>query len=346
MNDSGLSATIVEPAATGSNRSLANHIAGFDWLRMLAAYGVIWIHCFDMHPSARYVAGLFGFAVPAFVTMAFLLFVRSASSKENASATSIIWKRCRRIVPAYLAWSAIYVAARIAKRALLHTTGPEFDWTAVLLTGGASYHLYFLPAMILWTAAAAPWRAALLSTTRPALLGATLILAGIGFVVAEQNWARPYDMVFLSHLRGLTPYVFFGLGMGLVLPHGLREATRWIPPVVGLAVAMALIALSNNWPHSTAVATSTVSNLLIVWSFFSMPTGWTGATARRLAECAFGIYLCHAIFVEGGQVALLRVGMNHPSLTIVVAFTLAVMAASLSTTLILNHSRATRWLVV
>ena len=169
-----------------------------------------------MHPLARTVAGRFSFAVPVFVMMAFALMFRHSSAKRITPATGMVAKRFRRLVPAYVAWSAIYMAARVAKHHWLASTPLQVDWPSVLFLGGASYQLYFLPAMLLWTLAIAPVWGLLQGTRRPGVVGGLLILSGMAAVAVCLQWTPP-DLPFAHHLRVLSPYVLLGLGSGLVL---------------------------------------------------------------------------------------------------------------------------------
>lgn len=298
-----------------------------------------------MHPLARTVAGRFSFAVPVFVMMAFALMFRHSSAKRITPATGMVAKRFRRLVPAYVAWSAIYMAARVAKHHWLASTPLQVDWPSVLFLGGASYQLYFLPAMLLWTLAIAPVWGLLQGTRRPGVVGGLLILSGMAAVAVCLQWTPP-DLPFAHHLRVLSPYVLLGLGSGLVL---LR--TRGAPyfsagaAILGIATATVLILAPVAQDPRFVLAIFTLANLLLLGACFLVPPTWSSQSVARIAECTFGIYLCHGLFVEGGQVLLARIGYSSPTLSMVSLFTLAVFVVSLAVTAFLGRSPQTRWLV-
>ncbi|OOY29401.1 hypothetical protein BMI90_03920 [Thioclava sp. L04-15] len=100
--------------------------ATIDYLRLIAAFAIVWFHANAPGHSIAY-AGL-----------AFFLVLLGMPSRAG------IADRARRLLRPFLVWSVIYGAARIALS--LARGEPSFDWVEPsMLFTGTQLHLWFLP---------------------------------------------------------------------------------------------------------------------------------------------------------------------------------------------------------
>lgn len=81
------------------------------------------------------------FAVPVFMILSGMGLTLSVRADENYP--SFVWRRLSKIVPAYVAWTLIYTWAFPH-----HESVSARTFVSDLITGGASRHLYFVPAVV------------------------------------------------------------------------------------------------------------------------------------------------------------------------------------------------------
>src|SRR5262245_31319900 len=78
------------PPPAESVRGLAEHIAAFDYLRVIAACGIVWFHADGVVPRR----GIGYAGLPVFVALTFFLLARGVSTQSLPSFTR---KRVRRL---------------------------------------------------------------------------------------------------------------------------------------------------------------------------------------------------------------------------------------------------------
>ena len=151
-------------------------IPGFDYLRVIAVFSVVWIHGCDTNWLARQAQWLTAFAVPSFVFLtAFLMFL-SVRRNDDLTAEGYIKGRVMRLVPAFLVWSALYVIARSAKGAVTSGDLLAFDWLGIVFAGEASYQLYYVPTIMYLSVLFLPL--ALIGRTKPRYFGRSVECLG------------------------------------------------------------------------------------------------------------------------------------------------------------------------
>lgn len=277
---------------------------------------------------------------------AFLAQMSCARRPEVGWGTTIV-RRVRRLVPAYLGWTAVYLILRLAKRKLVSHVPFDVDWVSAVFCGGASYQLYFVPALLLLTVLLSPvavvtarrrnWSAAAVGLL---LLGAVMLAAGCHFG-PQLRWPAGYEM--FGYMVGHSGY--FPMGMGLWwLTTGSGWLQRWPPgPRCALPVCLCAVAvwLTHSSPWFTPVCSLAVFALAILTRL--PPRRLVG---DHLAPCAFGIFLSHAVFVEGLQVLteLMNVDIHSFAATTGVIAVSFVCSALLCVGL--RKSAKTSWLVV
>lgn len=130
-------------------------LLGIDLIRGIAAYAVILVHSGDetwgipVDNLAISFRLLFYFAVPFFLAASFYFMVR----KPNIGFSLDFWKsRLERIIMPYLVWSGIYLILRLIvfyrSNEINRLNQLIQDPLSIVFFGGASYHLYFLPLLL------------------------------------------------------------------------------------------------------------------------------------------------------------------------------------------------------
>lgn len=130
----------------------ADRNVSLDALRTLALVGVVSIHASSTQPDAG-LAYWFNeiprFAVPAY----FMLSAYFWRPEELQRPGLLVRRVALRVIPAFLLWTAIYLVAEALRdpAALADRLAPK-QLIVMLWTGGAGYHLWFLPAVFVGTA--------------------------------------------------------------------------------------------------------------------------------------------------------------------------------------------------
>ena len=127
---------------------------GLDTARVGAALGTVWIHSVQSSEMAPW--GEVGrFAVPFFSVTAAILLVEALHANPDRSFVSYVSRRAKRLYVPFALWTVVYLAARSLKHAVFHSGEPIVFYPSILLNGSA-HHLWFLPALTLWTIACFP----------------------------------------------------------------------------------------------------------------------------------------------------------------------------------------------
>jgi len=321
------------------------HITGFDYLRIAAAFGVVWIHGSDTHKTAMSLPPWTAFAVPCFWLMSAYLTQRSCRHDPMRSWPDLLVKRLRRLVPAYAGWTVVYLVLRLAKRRFISRTAFDIDWISVIFCGGASYQLYFVPALFCLSVLLAP-----LATARPERrLGVGTLLLGIGVVLLITGhhfghgvqWPRGYEI--LGYLAGQAGY--FPVGMALYCLLGEGSGARGLPllwwGVLHLCLSTATLWLAFGSVLFVPVYSIAAFTFALLFRFHE-----AGAITRHVAPCAFGVFLSHAVFVEGLQVVARALSVDMSTFAATATLIASSFVCSATLCVLLKQLRALRWLVV
>jgi surface polysaccharide O-acyltransferase-like enzyme len=252
------------------------------------------------------------FAVPVFVILSGMGLTLSA--RRNEDYPRFLWRRLSKILPAYVAWSLIYTWLLPTHESLSART-----LLTDLITGRASHHLYFVPAIVRlyllypivsYVAQAVPWGVAgccalswsmlwlsplLARVPLGALVDDVLPLHWLGYFAfgiwlartrsPDQRTAMPRERAAaLRRAQALAPLVAIAsLGCMLAIVHRVAGQSADIDVALDAAVPLIL-------PYSIAV---------VLWS-----TGLAfcdGRLARFLtfvSEHSYAVYLCHVLMLE------------------------------------------------
>jgi peptidoglycan/LPS O-acetylase OafA/YrhL len=324
------------------------HLHGFDWLRAIGIFAVVWIHGCDTHPAALRWSRFAGFAVPDFILISFFLLQRSLCTGESRPWTVLLVRRLGRLLPAYLVWSIAYLAVRAWKHSTLTPGASDPSWGVALLTGGASYQMYFIAALLYWSIPFVPLMAWLArqSVDSRRIAALSLGLVGMGlwgggtWLAHHQTFSGPFLLRQMTVLSGYVP-----LGIALALWSALPAPASSAPKPRGLhlaagGAALAWLAGGPSW------ALPLISALgFFVWAL-SPAVGAPPAMVRRVARVSFGIFLVHGFFIEGFQLFAPKLGLAPGSLAVTLGVILGAFTASWGLCEALGRWRRTRWLVL
>jgi peptidoglycan/LPS O-acetylase OafA/YrhL len=308
-------------------------IAGFDYLRVLAIFSVVWIHGCDTNWLARQAQWLTAFAVPSFVFLTAFLMYLSVTRNEDLTFKTYIIRRIVRLVPAFVVWSALYVIARSIKGFLSYGDLPKFDWVSILFTGGASYQLYFVPTVLYLSLLFLPLALVGRTQSRYFAIGtgalAMACLSGGNFLLSRLD----EPSLFTSAILQYTGY--FPLAFSLVSLINDRSSKKLaLVSIVSIAFVLILYQM-RLIPTNLYVLLLAV---LVVTGLFSANLAPVPRFWKNISIFSFGIYLCHAFFIEGLQWWITSAGIEVARFEVTLAvillsFFLSVLACNLITKL-------------
>jgi peptidoglycan/LPS O-acetylase OafA/YrhL len=246
---------------------------------------------------------------------------------------SWLYRRALRLGVPYAAWSAFYLAFRIARGA------PLPSWWRIVFLGGAEDVLWSLPLLL---ACAALAELFVSTALRRRLFGTTFLIAAIAGVAAASSSQ--------SELGALTPLLVwpFVYAVGMEI----RSLSRPIAAPVLLATAVGSILALGTLP---ALAVSGVSSdvarlVLNTAAAAAVLTGahlnqrWTAAKALAPGgPYLLGVYVLH-VFWQHMAGHVVRLGEIGASTYILVTW-ITVLGLSVLSTRVLRSSRFTRWAV-
>ena len=298
---------------------------GYDLLRIISICGVVAIHTFgpiaanpDLHGSVSWLAALvlsngFIWAVPVFVMLAGALSLHENSHAEGP--TSFLLRRAKRIVPALVAWTFIYLV--IVRAFILREGISPADALIEIFDARVYPHLYFL-----WLIAGlylvAPVLAAFLHAdgrrravvTGAIALGTTLLVFMAPAVLALKDISRPIQLGALTIWLAYVGYFVVGYALSL-----FRVVSRsWLLIAgAGILVFGAITLAETAWPERLAVlrAVALPEYLGIIVAALSICVFVIGVTlldrvraGERLtrfvvsiSEASFGVYLVHLMLM-------------------------------------------------
>jgi len=278
----------------------AKREVGADALRIACFVGIVLIHTnshggFTGYPAAGFLADeLSRFAVPSFFIVSGYFW-----KPEAIGFPQLPLRVARRVLPPFAVWFAIYtVLGTIGFMGAEYAQRTPLQLVTALWSGGAGYHLWFLPALIVGAAivsvAGGPksrsgfavvlglyLTGVLLGTYLPALLG-------LSFPAALYR-----NGIFFAPL-------FLLVGTTLRAGSARGVATSWL---VLAAIAGTALHLAEGWwvarsfpeGHDYSIGTA-VAAIAIA----ALATRWRGNVGwiSTLGEATFGAFLVHALVLR------------------------------------------------
>jgi surface polysaccharide O-acyltransferase-like enzyme len=319
-----------------------------DVCRFAAAVAVAWEHT----PTSPALVGsrYFGtFAVPFFVIVSiFLMFEGQRRGPRRPLGKQAV-SRLGRIVPPLVAWSVIYVLARVLKSRALHKAPLVpgfFDFI-----GGSANHLWFLPFVLIVSLLLLPAARALSGAGRAvrwALAVVCVVAAGIVASVPHYDFYAAIEdqrvAFFVDRSVAASPAVFLGLAAALIYPCLPARGVRYgLLASLGLASCVACLVVGYRtggawvgWENAAGLG---------FFVFALAPWEWPGvARAAGLGRVAYGFYLAHMSPIQGLQVAAAWLRAPASAGADVTIYVLTVVC-TLGLVYLLSRSRRTRWLM-
>ncbi len=338
-------------------------LASVQALMGVAAFGVVAAHVtadaagqpWVAHPPGDRVLPLVvhalaaGFEAPLFV-LAALFVVAHLRHGAGRGAGSTIAAAARRLVPALLSWSVAYLLLRHGKAvafgydiAYRRELAQGATWLRAALLGGAQYHLYALPTLLVLVAVSPLFSPAV---RRPVLaLGALVTLAAWpaldAWVYADvaaleaRTWALWATRAVGFAGYGLVAFALYGLAdraRGLLLAAATLVA---LASAVLLAQGAFVVADAGAW-HVASRGAWLATWLLppaVFTLFLAADREWP-AWLRRLGALAPGVYLVHPAVLDGFEILergaglgpAATVGANFVGVSVVSVLLVAVLA--------------------
>ena len=356
------------PRATSNPR--ARNLA-VDTLRLIAVFGVVCLHAQPFisdrlvgHAHAwlllgRAISYAARFAVPFFFCASGYFWGRKIRGGANIHAVSLAM--VRRLAVIYLVWSAFYLFEAPLRSAVhAHFARPpgmavsiqwSILWNPLLLRGGPSMHLWFLPALVCTVLLAWPF----VAFRKPRLLVGVSIVLYVLAVLARAYSETPIGICLSiagHHIdtRG-GPFfgsIFFVTGYLLSRYSARRHWARWglMLFAAGLLLQVTEIWLIHALLHAPPLG---VNQQDFVFGTYAMGLGATilalaepgwlsSVTLARWGRLVLGIYCVHLYFVD----RLWQHVRHFNSPLAELLFPIVVLLLSVATAVLLSKTRLTR----
>lgn len=277
--------------------------SGFDWLRIIAAFGIIGCHLAlpNMTEGAMFLKRYTDLNVGVFAAIAG--FFTAHSLQRNPSVGKFIKHRVLKLlVPLYL-WSVFYIGIDICFDYISHkplTFQPASlkYWNSVVICGRAATQTWFLASLfyaqlILFY----PIKNNFFSKSRWADAG-LLMLAIIGITVASDGgYWRYYFLRLIS---------FFLLG---VVMFREKELLQKIPlSIVYVLMITGVLIIASGFRYGF-IGECVLSFPMLLWGLlWSSKSEAVCNYGELLGRLSFGVYLVHALFCRAFCVVLQRIG--------------------------------------
>ena len=305
--------------ATGRARA-AGRVPEIDLVRVITFGAVVAVHAVTSSVSALDVGGhaalmLLHYTRSAFFVFMAIVLVRSA---ERSGHTGKLRRRLTLVGVPYLAWSAIYLVVgwRQGDRAT-----PWDGAGPALLTGTASYHLYFLLVTMQFYLLVPPFLALLRRTREHPWV---LLAAGLAVGMLITGWLHyghwgpgPFGTYRRYYSQLLPTYALLFVVGGVAALHldaVLGRLTRHrravlVSTLAGAVAVEVLYFVSVAAGQRADEASDAVQPALQLWAvllvagMFAAATRWNEAGAPhaswvdRASDLSFGVYLVHPLLI-------------------------------------------------
>jgi len=307
-----------------------NHM--LDCARFVAALGVVWVHTIESPQFARWgVLGTFG--VPFYVCVALFMIRRTLAKNPALPLPKYYLQRFTRLYIPFLFWTVIYLGAISFKHHFI-SNQPIKPLDVGILLGGSAYQLWFLPFLLLVTIPIAPLYRVTLAFPK---IGSIVVLLTAALGTIWAFWPRPdwlnhvqdSDLFFFVAWKA-GPSVFCGFAMAHFLSRMSKEALT-MSGLAGIGFFLTLASLGNQVVLGYSRFDRTLSGLGWFLLTFAPLRSKIILVLGRFGRHSYGIYLSHALFVEGFQMMFHRKGWQvSPQLDLAV-FALAIISSTLLT---------------
>jgi peptidoglycan/LPS O-acetylase OafA/YrhL len=332
-------------------------LAGIEWMRGIAAFGVICIHAgLAVHnrttQAADELTDLAGFAVSFFLLTSFFFAIR-AEEGPRLPWGDWMCRRCRRLIVPYAFWSTVYVSLQVGKLWLHHQVDEIAvrlgDPAMLILNGGNSVALYFLP--LVFTGLVLIH---LLSSVLKRLPSLALVIGffaalglrylwlryGSGFNIDPSASGAPLKLalgLFKYALRCL-PLIFVA---ALMVRHLPSPSIRFAWPFIITGAIYLIVPYFLSPPPSATDSVLGLGAFLVAWGLSGLIS--PGKWAFTVGLFSFGVYLVHQVFLE--LIQMVYSDQQPAGVVTILAITATVFAASMLTVGVANRGGKTMRLI-
>lgn len=295
--------------------------------RVVAAIAIIWIHAVES-PQLDRTTAMSRFAVPFFVITSLVFLGESLRRRPDQRWTEYARRRFMRLYVPFLVWSVIYIAARAVKHLFVHDTSPLLI-RPNLLWAGVTEQLWFLPFLLVVLLIAFP----LMRIAIRFNLAWAVAIIGLAICFSALFTPTPSFVLdgpttfFVATAMVAVPSAGVGLTIAAIFPQIKRFAQNSIVTLIAAVFWIGtLVALLI---HGRNTVLETVSGLCLLVACLAPFSG--AKRFDRLGPYAFGIYLCHVLWIEFIQAVGHRAGLHvSPPFD----FTVGILATVLSIALV------------
>lgn len=254
----------------------------------------------------------------------FLLMMSLEKRQRNYSDT--IAEQAERLLLPFAFWTVFYAFFTLLKAqhfgyfdSKLAALGEVQTWLSFAFLGTSKYHMHFLPTLFCVVLAYPLMRKAI---DVPVLGGVALVLCltsrwQFDQFIYPRLWDDP-NILAIGRTVKIVTHIGYGMAaaacLGLWQRHGRKLLESWIPVVLYFALLVLAFKFLGTWE---TIETGRWSHTYLpgFWADFTMPAilflicmllghrSWSPIFSRY-AKYAFGIYLCHPIFLDFAEIFL------------------------------------------
>lgn len=317
----------------------APRLAWLDCLRLLAGLSMLVLHC-----TADQNGGAWGdyevrdriaplvlrtFAYTArtelFIIISLFLLMMSLEKRRRNYSDTIAEQAERLLIP-FAFWTVFYAFFTLLKAqyfgyfdSKLAALGEVQTWLIFAFMGTSKYHMHFLPTLFCVVLAYPLMRKAI---DVPVLGGVALVLCltsrwQFDQFIYPRLWDDP-NILAIGRTVKIVTHIGYGMAaaacLGLWQRHGRKSLESWIPVVLYFALLVLAFKFLGTW-ETLEKGRWSHNYLPGFWADFTMPAilflicmllghrSWLPIFSRY-AKYAFGIYLCHPIFLDFAEIFL------------------------------------------
>ena len=324
---------------TGAPMTSGSRFAWLDCLRLLAGLSMLILHCTadpnggawasydvaDRIPPLILRTFAYAARTELFIIISLFLLLMSLEKRPRSFRDTIREQAQRLLIP-FAFWTVFYAAFSLIKAqhfgyvdAKLAALAHPSTWIEFAVLGTSKYHMHFLPTLFLVVLAYPLMRKAI---EVPALGGFALIFClmsrwHLDQFIYPRLWDDPNILAIARSVK-IATHIGYGMAaaacLGLWRRYDKHTLESWFAPALYLAFLVVVFKFLGTWQ---TIETGKWSHNYQpgFWADFTMPAllfllcmllghrSWSPVFSRY-AKYAFGIYLCHPIFVDFGEIAL------------------------------------------
>lgn len=350
--------------------SKKQRLLGIDLCRGIAAYAVVLVHSGDhtwgleVDKWATSFRLIFYFAVPFFLASSFYFMTR----KRKIHFSVDFWRsRFERIVIPYVIWSAVYLILRVIFLSISNQSDrlSNFlqDPLSIVFFGGSSYHLYFIPLLLVGTSLILfsdyfasrqfKLRLLILFSIASIILNQIIIVSGNAFNLSqylafnelwnitslsiENHPIARIILVYVAWLLRCLPYFFIAIILNrLYLEKGWIWFSKSSTAIFSIIVFIFANVLGNISIFKAAINPVMAYSLLIFGISLSKNIDENNWLIYNLGNCSFGIYLIHPIIMNFIKPFLIKFGGSLTDSVTIVSMLLISIISFLSSWMLVS----------